>query len=151
MQNSEIFCSNGSSKRQKRATKILKLPVTGMIPKILHNPGKINLPFIQNRLIEITTQNIEQFLSTHNSGNTVKTILLLSTMEMEGKSVVGSNITKKMIEEERNEDLENWYGNSAFSNVYSQSDNLETFVDFSNEKRPDFRLRLGKITASNTN
>lgn len=86
-------------KNAKRATKILKLPVTGMIPKILHNPGKINLPFIQNRLIEITTQNIEQFLSTHNSGNTVKTILLLSTMEMEGKSVVGSNITKKMIEE----------------------------------------------------
>ncbi|HRM12321.1 MAG TPA: hypothetical protein PLV47_05050, partial [Flavobacterium sp.] len=50
-----------------------------------------------------------------------------------------------------NEDLENWYGNSVFFNVYSQSDNLETFVDFSNEKRPDFRLRLGKITASNNN
>ncbi|MBC5838996.1 hypothetical protein [Flavobacterium muglaense] len=48
-----------------------------------------------------------------------------------------------------NEDLESWYGNIIFFNVYSQSDNLETFVDFSNEKRPDFRLRLGKITASN--
>ena len=50
-----------------------------------------------------------------------------------------------------NEDLENWYGNSVFFNVYSQSNNTETFVDFYNEKRPDFRLRLGKITASNNN
>lgn len=49
-----------------------------------------------------------------------------------------------------NEDLENWYGNSAFSNVYSQSDNKETFIDFLDEKNPDYRLRIAKITASNT-
>ena len=48
-----------------------------------------------------------------------------------------------------NEDLENWYGNTAFSNVYSQADNSETFVDSSNAKSPDYRLRMGKITASN--
>lgn len=48
-----------------------------------------------------------------------------------------------------NEDLENWFGNSAFSNVYSQSDNKETFIDLFNEKKPDFRLRIAKITASN--
>ncbi|PWB27327.1 hypothetical protein [Flavobacterium sp. HTF] len=47
-----------------------------------------------------------------------------------------------------NEDLENWYGNSLFFNVYSQSDNKETFVDIFNPKKPDFRLQLGKITAS---
>ncbi|RTY80582.1 hypothetical protein EKL97_10945 [Flavobacterium sp. LS1P28] len=48
-----------------------------------------------------------------------------------------------------NEDLENWYGNGSFSNVYSQSDNNETFINFTDEKNPDFRLRIGKITASN--
>ncbi|WP_339919620.1 hypothetical protein [uncultured Flavobacterium sp.] len=48
-----------------------------------------------------------------------------------------------------NEDLESWYGNSIFSNVYSKSDNKETFIDFSNDKRPDFRLKIGKIVASN--
>jgi hypothetical protein len=48
-----------------------------------------------------------------------------------------------------NEDLESWYGNAAFFNVYSQAENKETFLDFLNEKRPDFRLRIGKITASN--
>jgi len=47
-----------------------------------------------------------------------------------------------------NTDLENWYGNSVFFNVYSQTDNKETFVDISNTKRPDYRLQLGKITAS---
>lgn len=48
-----------------------------------------------------------------------------------------------------NEDLENWYGNVAFANVYSKADNAETFVDSSNDKKPDFRLRMGKITVSN--
>lgn len=48
-----------------------------------------------------------------------------------------------------NEDLENWYGNSAFFNVYSKSNNYETFIDLKNEKRPDFRLRINKIVASN--
>ena len=48
-----------------------------------------------------------------------------------------------------NEDLENWYGNTAFFNVYSKSDNFETFIDFDNSKRPDFRLRINKIIASN--
>ncbi|MFB9080304.1 hypothetical protein ACFFLS_11575 [Flavobacterium procerum] len=47
-----------------------------------------------------------------------------------------------------NADLENWYGNSIFSNVYSITDNKETFVDMYNARRPDFRLQLGKITAS---
>jgi hypothetical protein len=48
-----------------------------------------------------------------------------------------------------NEDLESWYGSSAFFNVYASSDNKETFVDFINDKKPDYRLRIGKITASN--
>ncbi len=48
-----------------------------------------------------------------------------------------------------NEDLENWYGNSAFFNVYSKSSNAETFIDIRNERRPDFRLRINKIIASN--
>ena len=47
-----------------------------------------------------------------------------------------------------NSDLENWYGNSIFSNVHSQTDNKEAFVDIYNTRRPDYRLQLGKITAS---
>jgi hypothetical protein len=47
-----------------------------------------------------------------------------------------------------NEDLENWYGNASFFNVYSQGENKETFIDPFNDKKPDFRLNIGKITAS---
>ena len=47
-----------------------------------------------------------------------------------------------------NEDLESWYGQSAFYNVYSKGNNSETFIDFSNDRRPDFRLQLSKITAA---
>lgn len=48
-----------------------------------------------------------------------------------------------------NEDLENWYGNRAFFNVYSKGTDAETFIDLKNDKRPDFRLRINKIIASN--
>ncbi len=48
-----------------------------------------------------------------------------------------------------NEDLENWYGNNTFFNVYSKSINSETFIALNNKKRPDFRLRINKIIASN--
>jgi len=47
-----------------------------------------------------------------------------------------------------NEDLENWYGNSAFLNVYAKSNNDETFIDLKNDKKPDFRLRINKIIPS---
>ncbi|MNF34319.1 hypothetical protein D3C85_246170 [compost metagenome] len=50
-----------------------------------------------------------------------------------------------------NEDLESWYGNSAFFNVYSRSSNSETFVDFMNPKRPDYRLQLSNIKAMSKN
>ncbi|TXG35964.1 hypothetical protein [Seonamhaeicola maritimus] len=48
-----------------------------------------------------------------------------------------------------NDDLENWYGNSAFFNVYSKSENIETFIDIENKRRPDYRLRINKIIAIN--
>ena len=48
-----------------------------------------------------------------------------------------------------NADLENWYGNRAFFNVYSKSSDAETFIDVKNNRRPDFRLRINKIIASN--
>ena len=47
-----------------------------------------------------------------------------------------------------NADLENWYGNRSFFNVYSKSTDAETFIDVKNVRRPDFRLRINKIIAS---
>lgn len=48
-----------------------------------------------------------------------------------------------------NEDLENWYGNRAFNNVYSKGPDSETFIDLKNSARPDFRLRINRIFAAN--
>lgn len=48
-----------------------------------------------------------------------------------------------------NEDLENWYGARAFNNVYSKGPDSETFIDSENPRRPDFRLRINRIIASN--
>ena len=48
-----------------------------------------------------------------------------------------------------NEDLENWYGNTSFFNVYSNGSNQETFIDINNSKKPDYRLRINKIIAIN--
>lgn len=47
-----------------------------------------------------------------------------------------------------NADLENWYGNRSFFNVYSKGSDSETFIDVKNARRPDFRLRINKILAS---
>ena len=50
-----------------------------------------------------------------------------------------------------NEDLEDHYGSTAFGNTYNpQGLNKETFIDIANPKQPDFRLKISKITASNT-
>jgi hypothetical protein len=46
-----------------------------------------------------------------------------------------------------NEDLENWYGNNAFANVYSRGLNSVTFIDVKRLDHPDFRLRINNIIA----
>ncbi|SEA68307.1 hypothetical protein [Bizionia paragorgiae] len=48
-----------------------------------------------------------------------------------------------------NEDLENWYGNRIFNNVYSKGPDTETFIDSKSLSNPDFRLRINRIIATN--
>jgi len=66
--------------------------------------------------------------------------------EMYFNNCNGNIFTKN---DSNNDDLENWYGNSAFKNVYSKGADSETFIDLKNPKHPDFRLRINKIIASN--
>ncbi len=49
-----------------------------------------------------------------------------------------------------NEDLEDYYGNTGFANVWASGENKETFIDYKNPKQPDFRLKISNITASNS-
>jgi hypothetical protein len=48
-----------------------------------------------------------------------------------------------------NDDLENWYGSRSFDNVYSKGPDSETFINANDNSRPDFRLRINRIIASN--
>jgi hypothetical protein len=57
------------------------------------------------------------------------------------------NIFKKGIA--NNDDLENWYGNRVFNNVYSKGPDSETFINTDSKRRPDFRLRINRIVATN--
>lgn len=84
-------------KNSKKASRILELPSLGMIPKILLNPGKVNLSFVQNRLLQVVSQNIEQAIPAKN--NDAKTILFLSTGQKEGKSVLSGNITRRLMQD----------------------------------------------------
>jgi uncharacterized protein involved in exopolysaccharide biosynthesis len=71
----------------------------GMIPKIILDPGSINLAFIQKRLIEIIIQNILQFFGVHNLEQKTKTIIVFSTQKLEGKTVLATNLAKKLKQE----------------------------------------------------
>jgi hypothetical protein len=68
-----------------RASKIIGVPALGMIPKMILDRGNVDLPFIQQRLIEIITQNILQYFRSNPSDKLVKTIIVFSTQKMEGK------------------------------------------------------------------
>lgn len=83
-------------KNATRASKVIGLPTLGMIPKMILNPGSINLPFIQQRLIEIITQNIMQSTGANSSGKSVKTIVVFSSQKEEGKTVLAGNIAKNL-------------------------------------------------------
>ena len=83
-------------KNVKKAGGILKVPSLGMIPKILLHPNTSNLPFIQNRLVEIITQNILKFIGNTSIDDGVKTIVFFSTQKMEGKTVLAGNIAREL-------------------------------------------------------
>ncbi len=85
-----------SLKKPSKANSILKLTNIGVLPKILLNARKINLPFIVNRLLEIIILNIEMYLKTNKSDKSTETLLFFSTLSQEGKTVVIGNLARKL-------------------------------------------------------
>jgi uncharacterized protein involved in exopolysaccharide biosynthesis len=82
-------------KNPGKASRILKLPFLGVIPKILLQPATTNLPFVLNRMLEVAAQNIDLHLKLSGSKKKTHTLLLFSTMRMEGKTVTGAMLTRK--------------------------------------------------------
>lgn len=82
-----------------KASNILQLPSLGMIPKILLKPGVVNFSFIRSRLLDISTQNMEQVLNKYSASSVPQTVLFISTGTMEGKTVIAGNICRKLTQE----------------------------------------------------
>jgi uncharacterized protein involved in exopolysaccharide biosynthesis len=76
----------------------LKIPALGMMPKIFKSNRQLDFERIQNRLVEFILKNMQHFLKIHNPINAVKTIVLFSIREDEGKTVMATNIARKLKE-----------------------------------------------------
>ncbi len=74
----------------------LKIPAMGMLSKTFKTKGKLDLIGIQDRLMELIIQNLNHALKIQDLSNKTKIITVLSTQKNEGKTVVTSNIARKL-------------------------------------------------------
>jgi polysaccharide biosynthesis transport protein len=79
-------------KNQKKASSVLKLSCLGILPKILLKAGNLNFPYIINRLLETSVQNTELLMKDDQTEKSTRTILVFSTLNNEGKTVVAGNL-----------------------------------------------------------
>ena len=83
-------------KNEEKAKEKLEIPSMGMLPKLFRSKSHLDLIRIQDRLMEFVMQNFAQSIKTQNKKKTSKIITVISTRNNEGKSVVASNIAKKL-------------------------------------------------------
>lgn len=122
-------------KNSIRATKKTGFPSLGMMPKIMLDPGNINLPFIQNRVIEIITQNVLQYFGEQNVKQKPKTIIVFSTQKLEGKTVIAGNIAKTLKKDGKKVLLLNYNGEKESINQKQSSPILNKILRY-----PDSRI-----------
>ena len=84
-------------KNPVKSSGAINLPFAGVMPKIFLKAEVTNFPFIINRLIDITIQNIEFYLNANNTGSEVKTLLFFSTLPQEGKTKLIGNIARTLV------------------------------------------------------
>lgn len=59
-----------------------------------------------------------------------------------------NNCSKNIVSEQggvANDDLEFYYASKEFANIYSKTNSEELFVDASNSRTPDFRIKIDKV------
>jgi len=83
----------------RKAAKSMKLPYLGVFPKIFLKTNLLNFPFLINRVLELTLQNLGLFSKFCTDTQQTKTILIVSTTHQEGKSVIAGNLARKIISE----------------------------------------------------
>jgi uncharacterized protein involved in exopolysaccharide biosynthesis len=80
----------------EKATKKLKLRTIGIFPKVFLDTGTLNFTFIANRVIEMIIQQIDLLAGQHATVANPQTLLILSSINQEGKTVIAGNIALKL-------------------------------------------------------
>ena len=83
-------------KNSSKAAKILQLPCLTIFPKILLRFRKMNILFINNRMLEMAIQRLELYLKISHSEKLTHTIVFFSTLNREGKTVIIGNLAQKL-------------------------------------------------------
>lgn len=83
-------------KNPQKAAKILDLSPLGVFPKIYLKPRLLNFPFITQRLIEMIVQRIELLKKAKSGYGNAYQILVYSTSDQEGKSVIIQNLASQL-------------------------------------------------------
>ncbi|MDE3253459.1 MAG: hypothetical protein KGO92_11675 [Bacteroidota bacterium] len=91
--------ADNTLRNAKKAGSLLNIRALGMLPRIVRKPITSQFPFVLTRLLEIAVQNIEQSFATTANGSKPRLILIASTQNKEGKTVVATNLTKKLSEQ----------------------------------------------------
>lgn len=86
----------------RRAAKNMKLTYLGVFPKIFLKTDLINFPFLINRVLELTLQNLGLFSKFCSDTQQTKILIIVSTTHQEGKSVLAGNLARKMSSEGKN-------------------------------------------------
>jgi polysaccharide biosynthesis transport protein len=126
-------------KNPAKATRLLNLPFLGVIPKILLKPQTSNLSFVINRMQEFAVQNIERRLKTGDFKKTTLSLLIFSTMKMEGKTVVATGISAKLCKMGKNVLYLNYYGSSLNRFDSDYENRTDDRVDNENGNRKKHR------------
>lgn len=74
----------------------LKINALGMLPKIFKTNNKLDFSKIQDRLLEFLMQNLNHALNKQGVFKATKTIIVFSTRNDEGKTVLAGNIARKL-------------------------------------------------------
>ena len=81
---------------QEKASKKIQLKTIGIFPKVFLKIGTINFPFLANRLLEVIIQQIDLLTQRNSEQKEPRILLIVSSLENEGKTVTAGNIALKL-------------------------------------------------------
>ena len=83
-------------KNASNASKIVQLRTIGIFPKIFLNVGSLNFQFVANRLLDLIVQQIDLLTISGRETGKPCTLLVLSSLSQEGKTVIAWNLAWKL-------------------------------------------------------